>query len=280
MSLPLARTETPLLRFSLAEGLVRMSAVRYSILPKSLVDVNLHFEGKHQTESLLPDGPYLSHDVSNDVIVIKSNSGREGEGEENLPVLMRVLLGIIETVVADGPAVTLRTGATPEAGTIESGLKSTFDKSTAGVLLLVLIKQSACEANKNSNVNLNCSESSFLKFVKLQALPKKEMIRATELFLHLLREKDAFLQDMSCAGLCYLFNCATRLDEALKLPDSQSQTVKGPATNNNSLSGIIGREVIATLTREKRVAQTAGKSYLQYLQSVSLEYFYLSLNLL
>ena len=271
MSLPLARTETPLLRFSLAEGLVRMSAVRYSILPNSLVDVNLHSEGKHQTESSLPDGPCLSHDVSNDVIVIKSNSGREGEGEgeENLPVLMRVLLGIIETVVADGPAVTFRTGATPEAVTIESGLKSTFDKSTAGVLLLVLIKQSACEANKNSNVNLNCSESAFPKFVKLQALPKKEMIRATELFLHLLREKDAFLQDMSCAGLCYLFNCATRLDEALKLPDSQSQTVKGPATNNNSLSGIIGREVIATLTREKRVAQTAGKSYLQYLQSVS-----------
>ena len=270
LSLSLARTETPLLRFSLAEGLVRMSAVRFSFLPSSLEDVNVHCEDNNLTETSQPVGPSLSHDISNDVIVLKSNFRKEEE--ENLPVLMRVLLGIIETVVADGPFTSFRTGISPEIVSIKSDIKSTFDKSTAGVLLLVLIKQSAAESNINPSLNYN--ESVFPKFLKLQAVPRKEMIRATELFLHLLREKDAFLQDICCAGLCYLFNSAIRLDEALKLSDTQTQ--KGLTISNNLLSVIIGREVISTLTREKRVAQTAGKFYVKIFNLFSWEYFCLS----
>ena len=157
-----------------------MSAVRFSFLPSSLEDGNVHCEDNNLTETSQPVGPSLSHDISNDVIILNSNFRKEEE--ENLPVLMRVLLGIIETVVADGPFTSVRTGITPEIVSIKSDIKSTFDKSTAGVLLLVLIKQSAAESNINPSLNYN--ESVLPKFLKLQAVPRKEMIRATELFLH------------------------------------------------------------------------------------------------
>lgn len=234
MSFRPSRDETPLLRFALAEGLVRMSAVsapRQSACPFTV----------------------SSHSAAAQAVAMQPLD----EESENLPVLTRVLLGIIETAVANG------TSHLPE-GARQPG---TLDKSTAGVLLLVLVKQSGSSLH-SSTMNGNFQSNNLLP--KLKALPKKEVIRTTELFLQLLREKDAFLQDMSCAGLCYLFNRACQYDKNLavtpRLLESECDTsdVKGLL-----LSEIVGREVIATLTREKRGPQAAGgSSYLLELPSI------------
>ena len=236
MSFRPSRDETPLLRFALAEGLVRMSAV----------------SAPHQSAC-----PFTVSSRSAAQGAVMQPLDGESFGSENLPVLTRVFLGIIETAVANG------TSSSPSFETtsqLPGGARppGTLDKSTAGVLLLVLVKQSG--SNLQSSTVYRTSQSNTL-LPKLKALPKKEVIRTTELFLQLLREKDAFLQDMSCAGLCYLFNRACEFDKNLAvspgLLDNECDTTdfKGIL-----LSEIVGREVIATLTRAKRGPQAAGKS--------------------
>ena len=174
-----------------------------------------------------------------------------------LCVLTRVLLGIVETAVADVPSRSMggKVSSTPPltAGRCEG----IFDRSTACVLLLVLVRKAD---QSSSSGHFNGSSPS------LQLLPRNEIIRATELFLQLLRDKDAFVQDMSCAGLCVLFNSACHLDQKIGTSSSSSSqslvNKKGDANAIDqiglSLSDIVGREVIATLTREKRAPQAAG----------------------
>lgn len=261
MSLRLARSETPLLRFALAEGLVRMSAVRLFLVPTSPMVIPVCSDS---LTHIIPEGNSSRESTESIATIV----GKNCQIEDKFPVLMRVLLGIIETVVAGGPVISMRTGEAPVIADSGSSLKAIFDKSTAGVLLLVLVKQSARQSHSNSAFcSINAVSSSLKRtaddtsseYAQLQALPRKEIIRATELFLHLLREKDAFLQDMSCAGLCYLFDSATQADKAITPVDS---LLSGAAAAKITLSGIIGREVIATLTREKRAAQTAGICHL------------------
>jgi hypothetical protein len=236
MSFRPSRDETPLLRFALAEGLVRMSAIsapRQSACPFSVP----------------------SHSAATQGVVSQPIDG-ESFGSENLPVLTRVLLGIIETAVANGSSFSpsFETSSLLPDGARPPG---TLDKSTAGVLLLVLVKQSGSSAH-SSTLNRTSQSNSLLP--KLKALPKKEVIRTTELFLQLLREKDAFLQDMSCSGLCYLFNRACRFDKNLAVtPLLLENECDTSDSKGLLLSEIVGREVIATLTREKRGPQAAGE---------------------
>jgi hypothetical protein len=234
-----SRDETPLLRFALAEGLVRMSAAsapRQSACPFTM----------------------SSHSAAAQGVLSQPLDG-ESFGSEHLPVLTRVLLGIIETAVANGSSFSPSfetSSLLPEV----ARPPGTLDKSTAGVLLLVLVKQSGSSLHSST---LNGTSPSNSLLPKLKALPKKEVIRTTELFLQLLREKDAFLQDMSCAGLCYLFNRACQFDKNLAV--SPLLLVNGcDAADSRGLllSEIVGREVIATLTREKRGPQAAGESLL------------------
>lgn len=237
MSFRPSRDETPLLRFALAEALVRMSAVstpRQSACPYTVSSHSAAAQG-----------------------VAMQPLDEESFGAENLPALTRVLLGIIETAVANG------TSHLPE-GARQPG---TLDKSTAGVLLLVLVKQSGSSLH-SSTINGNFQSNNLLP--KLKALPKKEVIRTTELFLQLLREKDAFLQDISCAGLCYLFNRACQFDINIAVsPRLLESECDASDAKGLLLSEIVGREVIATLTREKRGPQSAGGS-LSFLELLSI----------
>jgi hypothetical protein len=130
------------------------------------------------------------------------------------------------------------------------------------VLLLILVRKADQSTNTKSVDGLSASPS---PSPSLQLLPKNEIIRATELFLQLLRDKDAFAQDMSCAGLCVLFNSACHLDQKNGTSSSTSLLNKKSDANPSdvielSLSDTVGREVIATLTREKRTAQATGMS--------------------
>jgi hypothetical protein len=175
-----------------------------------------------------------------------------------LCVLTRVLLGIVETAVADVPSLS-RSGRVASSLPLTNGRsEGIFDKSTACVLLLVLVRKADPSTSTGSVDGLSASPPP-----PLQLLPKNEIIRATELFLQLLRDKDAFVQDMSCAGLCVLFNSACHLDQKNGTSSSTSLLNKKSDANSSdvielSLSDIVGREVIATLTREKRTAQAAG----------------------
>lgn len=233
MSFRPSRDETPLLRFALAEGLVRMSAV----------------SAPHQSAC-----PFTVSSRSAAQGAVMQPLDGESFGSENLPVLTRVFLGIIETAVANG------TSSSPSFETtsqLPGGARppGTLDKSTAGVLLLVLVKQSG--SNLQSSTVYRTSQSNTV-LPKLKALPKKEVIRTTELFLQLLREKDAFLQDMSCAGLCYLFNRACEFDKNLAVLGLLENDCDTTDFKGILLSEIVGREVIATLTRAKRGPQAAG----------------------
>jgi hypothetical protein len=162
----------------------------------------------------------------------------------------------VETAVADVPSLS-RNGRVASSLPLTSGRsEGIFDKSTACVLLLVLVRKADQSTSTKSVDGLSASPS-------LQLLPRNEIIRATELFLQLLRDKDAFFQDMSCAGLCVLFNSACHLDQRNGTSSSTSLlNKKSDASSSDvielSLSDIVGREVIATLTREKRAAQAAG----------------------
>ena len=170
-----------------------------------------------------------------------------------LCVLTRVLLGIVETAVADVPSRSMGGKVSSSPPLTAGRCEGIFDRSTACVLLLVLVRKAD---QSTSSGHLNGSSPS------LQLLPRNEIIRATELFLQLLRDKDAFLQDMSCAGLCVLFNSACHLDQKNSTSSLSSVNKKGDANAIDqiglSLSDIVGREVIATLTREKRAPQAAG----------------------
>lgn len=230
-----SRDETPLLRFALAEGLVCMSAVSAS----------------HQSACPLSLSSHSSAAPGAAAELLDSDSSES----ENLSVLTRVLLGIIETAVANGTSSSPRFETTSQ---LSEGSRSpgTLDKSTAGVLLLVLVKQSGGSLHSSQISRTSLSHSLLPRLI---ALPKKEVIRTTELFLQLLREKDAFLQDMSCAGLCYLFNRACQFDKNLVVSPRVLVNDRD-VTDHKSLllSEIVGREVIATLTREKRGPQAAG----------------------
>ena len=175
-------------------------------------------------------------DISSDELMDSSSKSR-------LPFLTRVLLDKIESAVTGSSQIFASTGL--------RGLSSspiTFDKTTAGMLLLVLVSQSTRPSNL-----LESDATAETPQPHLSILPKREIIRGTELFLILLREKDAFLQDVSCAGLCYLYHRACRHVEQQSSPTSTTHLP------DKSLSEIIGREVIATLTREKRGLQAAGE---------------------
>ena len=175
-----------------------------------------------------------------------------------LCVLTRVLLGIVETAVADVPSRSLGAKVSSSLPLTAGRCEGIFDRSTACVLLLVLVRKAD---QTTSSGHLNGSSPS------LQLLPRNEIIRATELFLQLLRDKDAFVQDMSCAGLCVLFNSACHLDQTNGTSSSSSSSSSSVSKKSDanatdqiglSLSDIVGREVIATLTREKRAPQAAG----------------------
>lgn len=175
-----------------------------------------------------------------------------------LCVLTRVLLGIVETAVADVPSLSRSSRVASSLPLTNGRSEGIFDKSTACVLLLVLVRKADQSTSTESVDGLSASPS-------LQLLPRNEIIRATELFLQLLRDKDAFVQDMSCAGLCVLFNSACYLDQkngtlSLTFLLNKKSDANPSDVIELSLSDIVGREVIATLTREKRTAQAAGMS--------------------
>lgn len=190
--------------------------------------------------------------------VITDGATATASTTHGLCVLTRVLLGIVETAVADVPSLS-RSGRVASSLPLTSGRsEGIFDKSTACVLLLVLVRKADQSTSTKSADGLSASPSP-----SLQLLPRNEIIRSTELFLQLLRDKDAFVQDMSCAGLCVLFNSACHLDQKNGTSSSTSLlNKKSDASSSDvtelSLSDIVGREVIATLTREKRTAQAAG----------------------
>jgi hypothetical protein len=165
------------------------------------------------------------------------------DSSRRLPFLTRALLDKIESAVTGTSQVLASTG---QKCAITS--PATFDKITAGMLLLVLVSQSTRPSN-----SLESDANAETLLPHLPLLPKKGIIRGTELFLLLLREKDAFLQDVSCAGLCYLYHCACQHVEQESSPASVTQNL-----SDRPLSEIVGREVIATLTREKRGLQAAG----------------------
>lgn len=224
-----SRTETPLLRFALAEGIVRMSAAPMSrhCPPNIAMRLTMVAEENGHCDP--------SSEASTDSIGKPSR----------LPFLTRVLLDKIESAVSGTSQILALIG---QKGVVTPPSPATFDKITAGMLLLVLVSQSTRPSNiVESDANAE-NESPHVP-----VLPKREIIRGTELFLLLLREKDAFLQDVSCAGLCYLYHCACRHVEQPLSPASIMQN-----GTDKSLSEIIGREVIATLTREKRGLQAAG----------------------
>ena len=201
----------------------------------------------------------LSTDLTSDKVTTDGAIATVGAAH-GLCVLTRVLLGIVETAVADVPSLA-RSGRVASSLPLTSGRsEGIFDKSTACVLLLVLVRKADQSTSTKRVDGLSAAPSP-----SLQLLPKNEIIRATELFLHLLRDKDAFVQDMSCAGLCVLFNSACNLDQQNGTSSVTTLLNKKSDANPSdlielSLSDIVGREVIATLTREKRTAQAAGMS--------------------
>ena len=72
-------------------------------------------------------------------------------------------------------------------------------------------------------------------------LSDKFLVLSTELFLILLKEKEPLIQDVSCSGLCKLYIIASERSQA-----------------STNLANIIARDVINTLTRERKIGQPAG----------------------
>lgn len=84
------------------------------------------------------------------------------------------------------------------------------EKNVAVVVLLVLMTQAAStDAEHLGNCNSSsCRHASPPTARSAQLVKGPLMLQATELFLRFLQEKDAFVQDVSCMGLCQLFHHA------------------------------------------------------------------------
>ena len=203
------------MRFSAAQALVRMSSV--------------------------PLVPFLQvHTQQSQVTDSRVSSGGDAS---TAPALVKVLLGIVATAAAsartaapeeEGPGE----GSAEHAQTLSAPPSKTTQRSTAAVLLLVLIKQWA---------SVFASEKS--KSNQPFVLSYDEIMQCVEMLLEFLRDRDPFIQDVSCAGLCHLYNVARYIDSA---------TVRDRGSLAKSLQEAIATEVIATLTREKRTYAPAG----------------------
>ena len=228
-----------MLRFALAEGLVRMAAVhapsssqnsgRSGRSGNSSQNGNTGIDGSYGEDA----GGAASSSASHGVVLERVKDMNIQEEENCMPVLVRVLLGIVETVIAGGPTSaptptpaqynphTAHTSPTAipaisadDTDNLTShtavSSKSVIDKITAGVLLLVLVKRSTSidvgpddagdvcsnpdistvtsDTNSTSTSNRERSTPRLIPppLAHLYPLPKKEITRATELFLHLL----------------------------------------------------------------------------------------------
>jgi len=121
---------------------------------------------------------------------------------------------------------------TPGAATVADAV----DKKCCSCWLLVLTKELI---HPTDHLSVDAKYKLSMKLLR----------RLLLVYLKLLKENDASIQDICCRGLCFIYLIAVlRRGELLDVPSIPDPSV------------FVTREVIATLTREKRAAQPAGYS--------------------
>ena len=88
------------------------------------------------------------------------------------------------------------------------------------------------------------------------------LMRCVNLYLHLIRGKNLYIQDTCCLGLCLLFELSKQIENQnynqMKGNSSTDADMLEVLNKKRSLSGVIADEVILILTKEKRIKPIAG----------------------
>ena len=134
--------------------------------------------------------------------------------EADMPVMLQYLLHLID-----------------QASNSTATAANASERSTYCVTLLVLVKSSA-------------SGNSF---------PAVIVRKIVEVFLRFMRDKDLFVQDICCMGLCHLYNSSGSAGKEVT-------GLTGPAGQPVSVSEYVAYEVMVTLMRERRTVQPVGYS--------------------
>jgi len=215
------QAENPLVRFALAEGLLRVSVERTSLeeAPRALVplaassnggDVIAPYTGKRA----ILGAPELENRGLPVTIV-----GEDAVSRAYPPTLSRVL-SMVDGIVIES----------------SGGTSAVREKGTAAVILLVFVRHYAAlchmwTASKEAEV--------------ATTMPFSLVIRLVDVLLRLLNDSQPFTQDIACLGLCHLHAMAQRVS----ILDSG---------NGKTAVQIVSEEVINTLAREKRAAAPPG----------------------
>jgi len=213
------QAEHPLVRFALAEGLLRVSVERTSleVAPREVLPLTVPGSG----------------DVVSPYAGPRAILGAPELENRGLPVTL-----VAEDAVSRAYPPTLsRVLSTVDGIVIESagGASAVREKGTAAVVLLVFVRHYSALRHMWSSSNEAAPD----------AMPFSLVIRLVDVLLRLLNDSQPFTQDIACLGLCHLH--------------SMAQLVRSVGTGNGkSAAQIVSEEVINTLAREKRAPAPPG----------------------